>query len=120
MSLRVNHHDVIPPFKLCDALPLVNGYASPETNIKIMTEVSYLVTWESNTGTGYFQVEGSMGDATVFASLDLDPIVITGTSGQLLVNLSGLGFERIRLKYVESTSSTGNFSAYVMAKGRVA
>lgn len=97
---------------------------STSTDIKHLDGGAYFISYTSLTGTGSFTVEGSVWTGSpigtrLWATLDLDAIAIdsaVASSGTFIINLNGLQFEKLRLKYTKGTASAGVFQVWLMAK----
>jgi len=112
---------VISPFRLATIQALAT-WTSAVTNCLQYDGMSYLISWADNTGTGHFVVEAStfddkVGEVASWAILeDLDNIPVSGATGTNLININAIMFERIRIRYVADTASTGTFSINVCSK----
>jgi len=119
----MSRKNVVQPHKLLNQSALVDGLVTPATSLRYLDGAAVQVIWTANTsGTGVFTVEGTVhdsnpGSTATWSTLDLDPIPLSGTTGNFIINLNSIMFDRIRLKYTQSIASTGGkIDCYIMMK----
>ena len=117
--------NVIAPFQLISSGDLTAvTVTSTATNIENLDGAAYFVSYSNLTGTGSFTIEasvwsGSPIETRLWATLDLDAIAIDSTSassGTFIINLTGLMFEQVRLKYTKGTATVGTFNVWLTGK----
>ena len=116
---------VIKPFQLISNGDLTaTSVTSNPTNIENLDGAAYMISYANLTGNGSFTVEASVWDGSpidtrIWATLDLDAIAIdstSATSGTFIINLTGLMFEQVRLKYTKGTATVGTFNVWLTGK----
>ena len=107
-----------------NAVTGTNTYYSSKTSLSGLVNLSYHLSWTGTTA-GTFTVQVSNvaspaeDDDDDWIDLTLDDAITqpAGSAGKFGVDLSEVGFEWIRLKYVNA-SGTGTVTAIVKGKGR--
>jgi hypothetical protein len=89
----------------------------PTTQITMIDQVCYQVTWTSSNAVGVISVQGS-NDGLTFYDLTFSPALAQPNSdnGGYLINLALIPFSCIRLVYTR-TSGTGTLNVVLGAKG---
>lgn len=118
---RIPNYTVIGPADSTNAAPVSGSMGAditgPTTQITMIDQVCYQVTWTSSDAVGVISVQGS-NDGTTFYDLTFDPALAQPNSdnGGYLINLALIPFSCIRLKYTR-TSGTGSLKVVLAAKG---
>lgn len=97
-------------------------YRSTRTNLRTVNNASYQLRWGTNVGTFVVQVSNHPDPAEATdtdwdtAPLDIAITQPTGSNTGDIVDLSGLPYTWVRLKYTNA-SGTGTIHAWVSGKG---
>lgn len=118
-----SQRSTVTPYKIVDNVALVDAITAT-TSCRYLDNISFQIEWNTNTsGTGYFTVQGSItppnaADTAIWSNLDVDTVLLSGTSGNALLNLSGLAFDKVRILYTQTVLSTGGkLNVWTMGKG---
>ena len=112
---------VTSPFVLTP-IGMSSSSFSDVSDISQMDGAGYQLTWSGgNAGAATVLVQCQIADPTVgvsntWCNLDMDPIVISGASGGIFLNLQVTLAQKIRLSYVNSTYSQGTLKDVVLLK----
>lgn len=103
---------VTTPRQLIEDGDLSGNLTSADMIVKDHDNVSIQLVWTS-TPDGEFFVDGSI-DGVTFEKLSLQAATTSGESSHL-IELHGVAFDRLRIRYV-SSSGSGTLQGHVMAK----
>ena len=102
---------VLKPYAVVTNGDMSSDVTSSVTDVTPIESVSYQIVY-TGTPTGTFTVEGSHDEVTWEALVLSADILAAGSADNHLINLTDLGFPKIRLKYTAS-SGTGTLNATI-------
>lgn len=109
---------VLSGYRALDAVSVssTNSYSSAITDVLNLDNAGYILSVDSGTPTGTFDVQVS-NDGTTFNSLSLSavPTITAGVLSNVPIALVGLPFTKVKLVYTNSSGS-GVISAVLTAK----
>lgn len=113
--------NVVLPFKLFDAVNMATAtHTSVVTDTLYLDNIGLFVNWSGGTADGELIVEVSNDkDASPsnWTTLDFgNPISLTGASGSHIVNINQVPFAKMRIRYVEDGTATGNLTVTLVSK----
>ena len=109
--------NVVKSYKVLTSVDMSSDQSSNSLEVTYTDIVGCIVEWSGGDGTtaGIMLVEVQNGDSA-WSSLTLSTTpVVSGASGNLVINISSFSFEKMRFTY-KRTSGTGTLTATISTK----
>lgn len=115
-GVEMSSKAVIYDFKVMDAVSATVAQISKETVVGQLDKLSYHCKFSVGTASGEFIVEAKNGLNAPWYPLNFGTLLTITSQAEVLINLSELNFQFIRLKWGGDAAATGTLTVVVAAK----